>query len=255
MSRPPPPPSFVEIQRQFAAHIRDPSGQPAPGDISPRRMRVYTELFFRNIEQLLANGFPVIRRILADDEWHGLVRDFMVQHRCRTPLFTEVGHEFVAFLSSHEPALAPRPFIAELARYEQLEVEASLAPDPPAGSLLAPESTLLDRRLQLSPSVRIGQFSFPVHRVGPGFQPAEAPASPTWLLVYRDPDDRVRFMELNGFAYTLLALIDSGSREPARTLLASLAAALDNAGLEDVIDAGHGFLQDLCSRGVLGLLE
>jgi hypothetical protein len=32
-------------QYAFAAHIRDPARAPAPADIAPRRMAVYTELF------------------------------------------------------------------------------------------------------------------------------------------------------------------------------------------------------------------
>jgi len=245
------PPSFLEIQRQFAAHIRDPSGEPVPDEVSPRRMQVYTELFFRNIEQLLANGFPVIRRILDDGEWHALVRDFMIRHRCRTPLFTEVGREFIAFLAGHQPALALRPFIVELARYEQLEVEIALAEDPETELAAAPDAEILEQVLGLSPAARVAQFRFPVHRISPDAQPAKAPEVPTWLLVYRDPGDHVRFMELNGFAYALLRLLDSGSPEPARALLACLTPGLDDARLEEVIGAGRSFLLDLRARGVL----
>ena len=53
-------------QYAFAAHIRDPEHAPAPGDVEPRRMAVYTELFYNNIESLLAANFPVIRRLHDD---------------------------------------------------------------------------------------------------------------------------------------------------------------------------------------------
>jgi uncharacterized protein len=153
--------SLAELQRQFAAHIRDPDHQAVPDDVSPRRMRVYTELFYRNIEQLLAGGFPVIRRILPDDEWHALVRDFMVRHRCRTPLFTAVGQEFVAFLSSHDSALAARPFLAELARHEQLEVEAALAEDPEPRATPDAEATPGAERWRSSIRLAAGAFRAP----------------------------------------------------------------------------------------------
>jgi uncharacterized protein len=249
--------SLAELQRQFAAHIRDPDHQAVPDDVSPRRMRVYTELFYRNIEQLLAGGFPVIRRILPDDEWHALVRDFMVRHRCRTPLFTAVGQEFVAFLSSHDSALAARPFLAELARHEQLEVEAALAEDPEPRATPDAEATQgaetggINRVLQLVPSARLAWFQFPVHRIGPEFQPMTPPELPTWLLVYRDPGDRVRFMELNAFGYTLLDLLGQHPDETARSVLAALAAAMGNVGVEEVIVSGSEFLQQLMARGVL----
>ena len=253
----PPTQSLAELQRQFAAHIRDPEHQAAPGDVSPRRMQVYTELFYRNIEQLLAGGFPVIRRILADQEWHALIRDFMIRHRCRTPLFTAVGQEFVAFLSSHDAALATRPFLAELARHEQLEVEAALAEDPEpratpdADATPGAEVEVLDRVLQLVPSARLAWFQFPVHRIGPEYQPMTPPETPTWLLVYRDPEDHVRFVELNAFSYTLLNLIAQHSGETAHSVLAALAAALGNVDVEEVIVSGNEFLQQLTARVVL----
>jgi uncharacterized protein len=249
--------SLAELQRQFASHIRDPDHQAVPDDVSSRRMRVYTELFYRNIEQLLAGGFPVIRRILPDDEWHALVRDFMVRHRCRTPLFTAVGQEFVAFLSSCDSALAARPFLAELARHEQLEVEAALAKDPEPRATPDADATpgakveVLDRILQLAPSARLAWFQFPVHRISPEFQPMTPPELPTWLLVYRDPGDHVRFMELNAFSYTLLDLLGQHPDETARSVLAALAAALGNVGVEEVIVSGSEFLQQLMARGVL----
>lgn len=244
-------PSLAALQLEFAAHIRDPASQPIPEGVSPRRMRVYAELFFSNIEQLLAGGFPVIRRLLDDTEWRSLVRDFMARHRCQTPLFTAIGREFVQFLAQHEGALAQRPFIAELARYEQLEVEAALAED--AGAALRPlgATGLLDQELELAPSAQLAQFRFPVHRISPMFQPTTTPDTPTCLLVYRDAQDRVRFMELNGFGYALLKLLSLRPGETARSALVSLAAALGVADGEDVIVSGHEFLQKLQAREVL----
>lgn len=246
----PAPPTFTQIQRQFAAHIRDPEGQPIPAGVSPRRMRVYAELFYRNIEQLLANGFPVIRRLHDEREWHALVREFMIRHRCRTPLFTAVGREFTAFLAAHEAACSRRPFIAELACYEQLEVEVELAEDCEPKESPGTDADLLDQVLHLSPSARVAEFRFPVHRITPEFQPTRDPATPTWLLVYRDVEEHIRFMELNGFAYTLLTQMGSGSEKPVRALLASMAATAHDVRVEDVLDAGRSFLLELNARGV-----
>jgi uncharacterized protein len=77
------------------------------------------------------------------------------------------------------------------------------------------------------------------------------PELPTWLLVYRDPGDRVRFMELNAFSYTLLDLLGRHPDETARSVLAALAAAMGNVGVEEVIVSGSEFLQQLMARGVL----
>lgn len=74
-------PRFQQAQYQFAAHLRDPEANPAPADIEDRRMQIYRELFYNNIEDFLANAFPVLRKISSDEIWHARVRDFYARVR------------------------------------------------------------------------------------------------------------------------------------------------------------------------------
>ena len=62
--------AFQRVQYRFAAHLRDPKRNPAPRGIEPRRMKIYRELFYNNVEGFLANAFPVLRRITPDARWH-----------------------------------------------------------------------------------------------------------------------------------------------------------------------------------------
>ena len=59
-------PDFQKLQYAFAAHLRDPAAHPAPAGIEDRRLQIYRELFYNNVEGLLASNFPVIRRVLGD---------------------------------------------------------------------------------------------------------------------------------------------------------------------------------------------
>ena len=43
-------PMFQQTQYAFAAHLRDPDANPAPPDIEDRRMKIYRELVYNNIE-------------------------------------------------------------------------------------------------------------------------------------------------------------------------------------------------------------
>jgi uncharacterized protein len=63
-------------QAEFAAYIRDPENQRLPVDVKPQRMVMYRELFFNNINSFLSSNFPVLRKILNDDEWQALAQDF-----------------------------------------------------------------------------------------------------------------------------------------------------------------------------------
>ena len=138
-------PEFQEKQYAFAAHIRDPYNVPAPEGIEDRRMAIYRELFFNNLKSLLANMFPVLKKLHTADKWNGFVRQFMKYHRAETPYFLQLPQEFLRFLQDEfEPADDDFPFLTELAHYEYIElalsiseVENDLSDVDPQGDLLA----------------------------------------------------------------------------------------------------------------------
>lgn len=37
--------SFIDVQNEFMAHIREPNKQPCPTDVEDRRMAIYRDLF------------------------------------------------------------------------------------------------------------------------------------------------------------------------------------------------------------------
>jgi hypothetical protein len=166
----------------MALHVRDPRAHAGPPGIEARRLKVYSDLVFNNLDSLLSGGFPVIRSTLGDEAWRSLVRDFLARHHSRTPLFTELGRELVAFLDAHpDPA---RPWLAELAHYEwaELGLQLSDAAMPPHD----PDGDLLDGIPLLSPVAWPLAHRWPVDRIGPGHQPTTAPADPWRVLLRRE---------------------------------------------------------------------
>ena len=65
-----------KVQYEFAANLRDPKRNKTPADIEDRRMEIYRDLFYRNVEGFISNSFPVLRKLYSDDDWHKMVRDF-----------------------------------------------------------------------------------------------------------------------------------------------------------------------------------
>ncbi|HEY0503441.1 MAG TPA: putative DNA-binding domain-containing protein [Lysobacter sp.] len=246
--RAPDPPARLRAQ-QFALtrHLRDPQGQPAPPGIEDRRLAVYRELLFNNVESLLAGNFPVIRTLLDDVQWHGLVRAFFRGHRSQTPLFTELGREFLRFLEAREgndPA-----FLPELAHYEWVELalqisDAALPPHDADGDLLADVPVL-------SPLAWPLAYAWPVHRIGPRHRPDPPPPAPTLLLVRREPDGQVRFSELSPLAFRLLQRLEE---QPHLTGRAQLQALSQEAGHPDdasFVEQGQALLRQMRSANVI----
>lgn len=245
--------SFLERQLQFAAHIRDPERVPRPQDVDARRMNVYCELFYNNIEGLLANTFPVLREITEERRWHNLVRDFFARHRAETPRFLELSREFLFFLE-HEraPDRADPPFLLELAHYEWVELELGVAEADVRFNTVDPRD-LSQGSLTLSPLARNLSYRFPVHRVSAQWAPdGEAP---THLLVCRDRDDEIGFLELNAVSARLIALIAGHPCEAARNVLEQIAAEIAHPEPEQVVRAGLEVLHDLVWRDIVIVTE
>ena len=244
--------NFRNIQYAFAAHIRDPDRHPAPPDVSPTRMAAYRELFFNNIENFIAAGFPVLKSVMAD-HWIDLIQDFYARHRCQTPLFIEIAEEFLSYLQSERNGVsADPPFLLELAHYEWVELALAVAEaEPPR---LDPEFSKnpLSAAIRLSETAWPLAYRFPVHKICPHFQPAEAPQSPTFLVVYRDRDDAVRFLEVNQATYRLLELLEESGTMSARDCLMRIAEELRHPDPTRVQAFGADILNDLAERGVIG---
>ena len=88
-------PDFAQRQYAFAAHIRDPERNPRPEDVEERRMKIYRELFYNNVEDFIASTYPVLRQITPDERWHAMIRDYFATHLSHTPLFAEMPREFL----------------------------------------------------------------------------------------------------------------------------------------------------------------
>ncbi|MFP4246014.1 MAG: DUF2063 domain-containing protein [Halochromatium sp.] len=248
----PAPTDFAEIQRAFAGHLRDPEGRPAPADVEARRMAIYRRLCFNNLSSLLRQGFPVLHRCLGESRWDALIRQFLSEHRATTPLFPALGQELIAYLSEGREARPDDPpFILELAHYEWVET-ALLFSDAEAGPQLAdPNGDLLAGVPVVSPLAWTLSYRFPVHRIGPDFQPREPDPEPTHLVVYRNRDDAVEFLKINLVTQRLLQLLKEQDQQAGLETLKTIARELRHPDPQQLIGFGAGLLADLRQRHIL----
>lgn len=242
---------FQEIQREFTAHLRDPATNPPPQGIEDRRIGIYRELLYNNIEGFMSGSFPVVRSLFRDDDWHALVRAYFADHVARTPLFPKLAQEFLQYLAEARAPISTPAFLRELAHYEWLELEVSLDKREISEIEIDPSANCLDGIPLMNPVARVHAYTFPVHRIGPEYQPAEPPAEPTYLAVWRRRDDDVGFMELNPLTARLVELILSATRRSGRELLEQIATELQHPQPTVVVDGGAAILNELTGRELL----
>ena len=238
-------------QQQFelAAHLRDPAVHAPPPGLEDRRLSIYRDLFFNNIEGLLAGNFPVIRKTLGEQRWRSLVREFYALHRSHTPLFAEIGREFIRFLQERaEHGTEDPAWLAEMAHYEWVELGLQIADDEfPAhdagGDLLAGIPVL-------SPIAWALAYAWPVQHIGPDYQPEIPPEAPTLVLVRRDTQYEIRFAEISPLVYRLIEILRGGGQN-GRRALEQLAAEAGVTDLPPFIEQGHAMLVRMREEGTL----
>jgi hypothetical protein len=245
---------FKAKQQEFTAYIRDPGNNPLPLGIKKNRMLMYRELFFNNVEGFLAGNFPVIRQLLDDGQWLTLAQDFFANHHSKTPYFTEIPEEFLDYLQNERQNPEDLPFLVELAHYEWMEMAVSIAKADivdNAGDL----GNILDKTLQVSPLAWPLAYSFPVHKISPHFMPLAAPAQPTFLVVYRDKDDEVHFLEITPATYRLLEIAQERDGATVEACLLQVAQESQAIAGEQLIDAGLQILRDLADKNIVAITE
>lgn len=240
-------PEFQQYQLQFAGHIRNPGDQPKPGKVPARRMRVYTQIVFNNLESSVSACFPICKKILGSRAWKRLVRDFFAQHQCTSPLFREIPEEFLHFLETVQDL---PPYLYSLAHYEWVELAVSVSDAEIDMRQVDVASDLLDRQPIFVPTMALLSYSYPVHQISPRAKAAEPLAQPVHLLVYRNAEDEVRFVELNPVTARLLDLLQSETLT-GRQALKQIAAELQHADPGDVIRFGLEVLEDLRRQGAI----
>jgi hypothetical protein len=168
---------------------------------------------------------------------------FLAEEMPRSHYLRDVAFELVEWARprwSADPSLPP--FLVDLARHELSAFEVAAAEADPDDRA---EPTLdLERPVLLDASVRVRRYGFPVHRLADDATTLE-PALTT-LLVYRDRERDIRYLELSPLAGLVVEHLLAR-----RPLGAAIVEASQALGAAFSVEESARFFADLADRGVL----
>ncbi len=246
------PEALVRLQTRFAGHIRNPESVPAPEGIEDRRMAIYRDLFFKNIVTFLSSNFPVLKTLFSQQDWTSLCRDFYTDYRCHTPLFAEIPREFLQYLQNHRAGHdGDPPFMLELAHYEWVELALALDEADLDAIEVNPQGDLLNGVPVLSPLAWPLSYQYPVHEIRKDFQPETRPEKPTHLLVWRQQDFTIKFMQLNEISLLLLQKLKEEPAQSGLELLTNIAGIIKHPKPDVVVEGGKTLLNELKEKQVI----
>jgi len=245
-------PAFKKHQYDFTAHIRNPDKNAMPEGIEDRRMGIYRELLFNNVEGFISSGFPVLREIYSDEDWNRMMRDFFANHRSQSPYFLEISQEFIEYLyNEREPQPEDPAGLVELAHYEWVEMALHVSDESISMENIDPNGDLLDQRPVFSPVAWPLAYQFPVHTMGPDNLPEEAPEQPTYLVVYRNRNDTVNFLEVNPVTARLIGLLEEHQSYTGIDAIKHIAQEMNHPDLDTMTKGGLAALQELQQYGII----
>jgi len=233
---------FQQYQHAFTAHIRDPKNNPKPANVDEERMAVYREGVYNNIFESASVCFPVCQEAVGANEWNATVRRFVATHHAGSPIFREIPQELVTFLETDTDT---PDYIKQLAHYEWVELAVGgMQAEAPT---LSVEPNLLNELPVLAPAHMLLAYDYPVQKISAQFKPEEQEA--THLLVFRNAEFEVNFVELNPMVYVLLESVKQGMT--GKQALTELAKQIQHPEPEVIIEFGHGVLEDLMQQQAL----
>lgn len=194
---------MIVTQGSFVSAILDPRAEVPSGLVdfagrpASKRFNVYRNNVAVSLTEALESGFPVIRKLIGDQNFKSLAGVFLRSHPPSSPLMMHYGEALPGFLETFTP-LARLPYLADIARLElALRSSYHAADAAPIDSsrlaALAPDD-LVASRIGLAPAVRYLASEWPVFGIWQRNTLADAPKpemKPEEVLIMRpgfDPE-------------------------------------------------------------------
>ncbi|NRG17331.1 putative DNA-binding domain-containing protein [Rhizobiales bacterium] len=217
-------PRLPDLQAEFSAALTQPDAAVPDGVTAPsggranKRFAVYRNNVTVSLTAALEDSFPAIAKLLGDEYFAALAREFIRRHQPSSPLLAEYGAEFGDFLDAFPP-LAAYPYLGDVARLEHAWLSAyhaaDAAPLDPARLSAIPETSLGEVRFTPHPALRILASRWPIltlfkaNRTGEEGQPPDLSSGGESVLVTR-PSLNVTLSRLSPGASDFLEALCGG---------------------------------------------
>ena len=138
------------------------------GKVANRRFSVYRNNVMDSLINALQTGFPVISKLLGEQNFKNIAGLFVRQHPPASPVINQYGDNFPAFLKDFKP-LEHLPYLADTARLEFALRRSYHAADaksvhPSEIDALSPEQ-LNAAELKMSPCAFLISSAWPIYGI------------------------------------------------------------------------------------------
>jgi hypothetical protein len=216
--------------------------------LEDRRILLYRKLVRRGLRAAIRVEIPRSAARLGP-AFDAYVARYFEEELPRSRYLRDVAFEFVAWAAPRWASDEAVPsYLADLARHELIAFEVACDPEPPRAPTGLPLD--LERPVAFIAAARLARYQHAVHKLDADESARDAPArEPTAMLVYRDADHEVRYLDLTPLAAAILDRLLGGA--PLRDAVLGGCAELGAAVDAPVLEGTARLLSDLGDRGVM----
>jgi len=110
---------------------------------------------------------------------------------------------------------------------------------------------LLTQRPVFSPLAWPLVYQFPVHTMDPDNLPEETPEQPSYLVVYRNRNDKVNFLEINPVTARLIGLLQDNESYTGLDAIEHITKEMNHPNPDVVKKGGKMALEELQQQGII----
>lgn len=213
-----------DYRQDFYAALVDRSADACPhcfGDAPAGRFQIHRNNVFASLIGALADAYPVLKRLVGEEFFTAMAREFILTEQSRSPILALYGAEFPGFIERFEPARSVA-YLADVARLEQARLKSLNAADAralDAADLTSDGSQLLTLKLRPHPALQLVSSVHPVYSIWLANQVEQAEslvhaASENILLTRPFYSVQMRLLDAPAMSFTL-ALINGFSLQEA----------------------------------------
>ncbi len=227
----------VELPPETKSHLRA---------VNPERLVIYRQLTRATYRKAIVGAMPrAVARMGAT--FDTLFSEFLAERATSSRFLRDITWDFLDDAPHRSEARTLPSYIWELGTLEAVRIVIAAARDPKEPSDLELD---LNRGLLFAEASHLLRFGHAVHRLPLDEEDRTPPEEvPTQILVYRSPENQVRYLDLSPLAAQIVEELTSGN-----ALGRAVQEACNKMGqpLTDSILKGTAeLLSDLAERGVL----
>lgn len=209
----------------------------------------YRRLIRNIFHDTLSTAYPITGQLLSDEEWDGLVDDFMRDFSPSSPQVWQMPRELWEYVSDSGHHLAVKyPFLTDLLWFEWLEIELYMMKDVTVS--FRHEGSLKQEKMVLNPEHKIVSFEWPVFLKSPK-KIGNEDKGQYFLVMFRHPTNKsVRFIHVSPVLARLIELLSENPKS-LEELIADLSIDLKAAISREQQSYVEIFLSGLFEKGLL----